>query len=116
MTDGHVDRLFSASPAANYERYFVPAIGRPLAEDLVREASVRAGERVLDVGCGTGVVTRLAAEQVGPEGSAVGLDINPGMLAVARTAAPVAAAIEWKEASAENIPMATATSMLFSLK
>jgi ubiquinone/menaquinone biosynthesis C-methylase UbiE len=40
---------------------------------------------VLDVACGTGVVTRLAAERVGAGGAVAGLEVNPGMLAVARS-------------------------------
>ena len=38
---------FSKSPAENYERYFVPAIGGPMAEDLIEAAALRPGERVL---------------------------------------------------------------------
>ena len=41
---------FSQSPAENYERYFVPAIGAPMAEDLIRAAALQPGERVLDRG------------------------------------------------------------------
>lgn len=96
---------FVASPPENYERYFVPAIGEPVSRKLLRAAALRPGERVLDVGCGTGIVARLAAEAVGPAGSVVGLDVEPGMLAVARSAAGEAA-IEWIEANAESIPLA----------
>jgi ubiquinone/menaquinone biosynthesis C-methylase UbiE len=85
----------------NYERYFVPSIGAPLAADLVETAALQPGERVLDVACGTGIVARLAAERVSPAGTIVGLDINPGMLAVARAAAPPAAAIAWHQAPAD---------------
>ena len=90
----------------NYEHYFVPVIGRPLAERLVAEANLRPGDRVLDVACGTGIVARLAAERVTPSGSVAGLDVNAGMLAVARsTAAGAGAPIRWYETTAESIPL-----------
>jgi ubiquinone/menaquinone biosynthesis C-methylase UbiE len=94
-----------ANPAENYERFFVPAIGAPLAVDLIEIAALRPGERVLDVACGTGVVTRLAAGRVGASGAVAGLDVNPRMLAVARSVTPSNIAIEWHEASAESMPL-----------
>ena len=95
---------YGVNAAENYERYFVPAIGAPLASDLVDAAALRTGERVLDVACGTGVVARLAARHSGP-GKVVGVDINPGMLAVARENTPATASIEWHEGSAEALPL-----------
>jgi ubiquinone/menaquinone biosynthesis C-methylase UbiE len=96
---------YGGSAPENYERYFVPAIGAPLAADLIDVAVLGAGERVLDVACGTGIIARLAAERVGPTGTVAGLDINPGMLAVARSATPQAVTIEWYKASAEAAPL-----------
>ena len=78
-------KTYGGTAPENYQRYFVPSIAAPLAEDLVRIAALRPGERVLDVACGTGVVTRLAGERVGEQGAVAGLDVNPGMLAVARS-------------------------------
>jgi SAM-dependent methyltransferase len=89
-----------------YERQLVPAMFAPWAPTLLDLASVQPGEHVLDVACGTGVVTRLAAERVGSIGRVVGLDINAGMLRMARSLPPVAGpSIEWLEASALKIPL-----------
>jgi len=96
-------RNFGSNAAENYENYFVPAIGAPVATDLIQVAALNSGERVLDVGCGTGVVTRLAAERTGSR--VAGLDLNPGMLAVARSVTPAEMSIDWHEASAETIPL-----------
>jgi ubiquinone/menaquinone biosynthesis C-methylase UbiE len=96
---------YGATPAENYQRFFVPSIGAPVADDLIRIAELRPGQRVLDVACGTGVVTRLAAQRVGAAGVVAGLDVNPGMLAVARAHAPPDVAIDWHQASAESMPL-----------
>ena len=62
---------------------------RPLGPRVLDLATPAVGERVLDTACGTGVVARLAADRVGPTSQVVGLDLNPGMLAVASTLPPV---------------------------
>ncbi len=87
---------------ANYERYFVPSIGRPSARQVIEAATLQEGERVLDVACGTGIVARLAAEQVGPTGTVVGIDPQPGMLEVARRMSPD---VEWHDGRAEDLPL-----------
>jgi ubiquinone/menaquinone biosynthesis C-methylase UbiE len=93
-----------------FERYLVPAVTAPWAADLVAVADPTLGARVLDVACGIGIVARLAAERVGPTGHVVGLDLNPGMLAVARGLSPLPGApIAWQEASAVALPFPAAT-------
>jgi ubiquinone/menaquinone biosynthesis C-methylase UbiE len=87
--------------AAAYERYLVPAIFAPFARSLVELTAPAPGERVLDVACGTGVVARHAAQAVGPHGRVVGVDVNPGMLAVAASLAP---GIDWRQADACRLP------------
>lgn len=105
MNEPGFDPDLAKQVAENYERYFVPTIGAPVAEGLVEAAALRPGERVLDAACGTGVVTRLAAERVGREGTVAGADPNPAMLAVARETAPPDASIEWYQAPAEELPL-----------
>ena len=97
---------YGGSGPESYERYFVPAIGGPLATDLIARAALRPGERVLDVACGTGVVARFAAERVGASGTVAALDVNADMLAVARTVkAPTEPPIRWYESPAESMPL-----------
>jgi len=92
-----------------YERYLVPAAFGPLASLLLELAAIQPGERVLDVACGTGAVARLAVQDVGPTGQVVGLDLNPAMLAVARTVSlPPGASVRWQEGSADALPFAAA--------
>ena len=93
-------------PAEIYEGFFVPAIFGPWTEELLVRVRPRAGERVLDVACGTGIVARSIAPLVGPDGSVVGVDVQPGMLEVARAAD---SAVEWVEATAESLPFADAS-------
>jgi ubiquinone/menaquinone biosynthesis C-methylase UbiE len=100
----------AGSAPENYERYLVPAIFGPWAVDLLTLAAPQPSERVLDLACGTGVIARLAAERVGTAGAVVGLDLNPGMIELARSLpTPTGAAIEWQVGSALELPFANAT-------
>ena len=103
-------QAYGGNAAENYERFFVPAIGEPFAREMMEAAALQPGERVLDVACGTGIVTRLAAERVAPGGTVAGLDVNPAMLAVARTVVtPSLTPIRWYETSAEAMPLPDAS-------
>ena len=101
MSDGHWQ--LEGSAAELYQRYLVPAITTQWAADLVDRAHPRPGEAVLDIACGTGVVARLAAKRV-RNGQVTGLDLNPGMLAVARGVPSEGAPITWIEGSALDLP------------
>ena len=89
-----------------YERYMVPAHCLGRARDLIERVGLRSGESVLDVACGTGVVARAAHERIGHTGRVTAMDLNPGMLDVARRVASfLEPPIEFFEGSAEKIPL-----------
>jgi ubiquinone/menaquinone biosynthesis C-methylase UbiE len=60
------------------------AMLRPITERLLRSAGIDAGMRVLDLGCGAGDVSMLAAELIGPAGFVVGIDRSQEVLNLAR--------------------------------
>ncbi len=74
-------------------------------------ASLRPGETVVDLGCGGGLDVFLAAEKVGPSGKAIGIDMTPEMLALARANAAKAglANVEFHQATIDHLPLADAS-------
>jgi len=87
--------------ARAYENLHVPALFKQWCPRMLDAAGVEAGDKVLDVACGTGILAREAAARVGSSGRVAGIDPGRGMLAVAREFAPN---VEWREASAESLP------------
>jgi len=87
--------------ATGYEELLVPALLGQWTGRVLDAARVGAGDRILDVACGTGVLARAAAERVGPSGKVEGIDPDPGMLAVAGRLEP---GIGWRRATAESLP------------
>lgn len=95
----------SRTPAQIYQEEFVPLLFAPWTGELLERASPRQAEAILDVACGTGVVTRDAAAFVQGQSRVVGLDINPAMLDVARQVdSPFTKLIEWRQGSADALP------------
>jgi SAM-dependent methyltransferase len=83
------------------------ALTIPQAARLVRHAGVRAGQQVLDVGCGTGVVAVTAARR---GAHVTGLDLTPQLLERARENGRIAGVtVEWHEGDAESLPFADAS-------
>lgn len=100
MSDSNTGQV-NANAAEVYEEFFLPALFQEWAPRVAEAANIQPGQSVLDVACGTGVLTREVATRVGASGSVVGLDVNEGMLAVAKRKAP---AIEWRLGAAEELP------------
>jgi arsenite methyltransferase len=120
-----------AEVASHPEKGFHFYTGRPLARMLeyadewlegIPEASIesfagtgnpfslgelRPGERVVDVGCGAGIDSLIAAKKVGPEGCVIGVDMTPSMLEKARQAADEVGLenVEFREGYAEELPV-----------
>jgi ubiquinone/menaquinone biosynthesis C-methylase UbiE len=87
-----------------YEQHLVPVMFEPFARDLIQLCDIRRSDRILDVACGTGILSRLAIDYVDASvGNVVGVDINPIMLNVARHCS-VGNSIDWKEGSAMSLP------------
>jgi ubiquinone/menaquinone biosynthesis C-methylase UbiE len=86
-----------------YESKFVPALFAEWSPRLTEVAGMKAGDAVLDVACGTGILARTASEIVGSGGRVVGVDINEAMLTVAARVRPD---LEWRRGDAAELPFA----------
>jgi SAM-dependent methyltransferase len=77
----------------------------------VRHAALRPGETVLDLGCGAGIDTLLAARGVGPTGKVIGLDMTPAMIERARDHVTLMGLpnVEVREGLMEEIPLPDAS-------
>lgn len=98
MTNAEAGQV-SMTAAEIYDRDFVPALFGQFAPMLTEAAGIEAGETVLDVACGTGIAALAALDR--EAGSVTGIDINPGMLAVARAKTD---RVDWVEGAAEALP------------
>ena len=99
MTDPELQSQINA--ATSYEEFFLPAVFNQWPPHVLDAAHVGPGQQVLDVACGTGILARTALARVSPGGSVAGLDLNPGMLAVATKLEP---RIAWQQGMAESLP------------
>ncbi len=100
------DFQVSLGAAERYEDRFVPAIFAEWAPLLADIAHVGPGQAVLDVACGTGIVARTVADRVGDTGRVTGVDLNVGMLAVARRIRPD---LDWRQGDAAALPFEDGT-------
>lgn len=76
---------------------------RPVGEQAIEKMAIPVDARVLDIGCGSGWASRLISRKA-PRGRVVGIDISDGMIRIARESSREFPNIEFKVASAENLP------------
>jgi len=93
----------SVGAAKIYEKVYLPALFQEWCPKAIRAAQIKIGDSVVDVACGTGALTIAVAKHVGSEGKTVGIDINEGMLDIAKSKS---SSVEWINAPAEELPFA----------
>lgn len=91
----------SEDAAQIYEDVYLPALFQDWCPLAIQAANISTGDSVIDIACGTGALTIAVSEQVGPKGETVGIDINEGMLNIARSKS---SSIRWLNAPAEQLP------------
>lgn len=102
------DARFAGSIPQHYDRYLVPALFEPYAQDLARRVVARARGPVLETACGTGVLTRHLRALLPAEVRLVASDLDQAMLDYARAKLAAARGIEWRAADAAALPYAAA--------
>src|SRR5437870_6017489 len=102
MPDGNA--AFVGDIPENYDRYLGPVLFQPYAADLV--ARLDSPENVLELACGTGIVTRQLRKRLTLGAKIVATDLNEAMLSYAKQKFESSETIEWKQADATDLPFA----------
>ncbi|MGZ3183651.1 MAG: methyltransferase domain-containing protein [Telluria sp.] len=102
------DTAFVGSIPELYERYMVPMIFAPYAQDLAGRIAALKPQDVLETAAGTGVLTRALAQALPREAAITATDLNPAMLAEAQRLLP-SRAVRWQQADALALPFADAS-------
>jgi ubiquinone/menaquinone biosynthesis C-methylase UbiE len=92
-----------------YDRHLGSVLFQPYAADLARRLKARGPKDVLEVACGTGIVTRALLEGLGPRVRLVATDLNEPMLQYARSKAAAAPGLTWRQADATELPFPDAS-------
>jgi ubiquinone/menaquinone biosynthesis C-methylase UbiE len=102
MAEQHA--AFVGTVPANYDRYLGPILFHGYADDLAARVPVARGMRVLEVACGTGILTERLVRRLPDQGTLVATDLNEAMLAHARTRIPDNPGLEWRQADGTRLP------------
>jgi ubiquinone/menaquinone biosynthesis C-methylase UbiE len=96
--------IFEGSIPENYDRYLGPAFFAPFAKDITARLKDAQPKKVLELACGTGILTRQLRDSLDPAVRIVATDLNPGMLAFAQAKFRADENVEWQEADAGSLP------------
>jgi len=99
---------FSGSIPGLYDQHLGPVLFEPYAADLASRLPSRDGLRLLEIACGTGIVTRRLREALPDSATVVATDLNEGMIDYARQAVTTPG-IAWQQADAQSLPFADAS-------
>ena len=97
---------FVGSIPENYDRYLGPVLFEPYAADLAARVNLAEGASVLELACGTGIVTRRLRDRLAPSVKLVATDLNQAMMNYAAQKFQAEEKIEWKQADALELPFA----------
>jgi ubiquinone/menaquinone biosynthesis C-methylase UbiE len=96
--------LFQGAIPQNYDRYLGPVIFEPWAQDLVARLPGEKYERVLEIACGTAIVTRRLRDALPATTEIVATDLNPDMFEFAKPKFTNGENITWQQADASALP------------
>jgi len=102
-----VTSAFTGKIPENYDRYLAALLFEPYAEDLVGRLSMHDGMRILEVACGTGIVTRRLVDKLAGRGTIIATDLNEAMFAHARKGLPRRGDATWRHADGTSLPFET---------
>jgi len=105
---GDVNARFEGSIPQFYDRHLGPVIFEPYAADLARRIDRRPPGPVLEIACGTGILTAQLRRLLGPDTALVATDLNQAMIDHARSRVKDADRIEWRTADASALPFSDA--------
>ena len=96
--------LFQGAIPENYDRYLGPVIFEPWAEDLVSRLANKKYGRLLEIACGTGIVTRRLRDALPAAIEIVATDLNPDMFEFAKPKFRDNEKVIWQQADASALP------------
>jgi ubiquinone/menaquinone biosynthesis C-methylase UbiE len=102
MAERHAAFVGSIPP--NYDRYLGPIFFHHYADDLAARLPVSPGIRVLEVACGTGILTERLVRRLGGQGTVIATDLNEAMIAHAQARIPASPRFEWRQADGASLP------------